>query len=83
MVVTVFFMLALRYTSVGRRFQVVGANPVSSQVVGLRVTLTQILVYVVAAVLYAIAGVALAGLLRNPGRQHRIALPARTRSPPS
>ena len=66
-VVTVFFIVALRYTSVGRRFQVVGANPVSSQVIGMRVTLTQILVYVVAAVLYAIAGVALAGLLRNPG----------------
>jgi ribose transport system permease protein len=65
--VTLFFILGLRYTSVGRRFQVVGANPVSSQVIGLRVTLTQILVYVVAAVLYAIAGVALAGLLRNPG----------------
>jgi ribose transport system permease protein len=65
--ITALFMVALRYTSVGRRFQVVGANPVSSHVIGLRVTLTQILVYVVAAVLYAIAGVALAGLLRNPG----------------
>jgi ribose transport system permease protein len=64
---TVFFIFTLRYTSVGRRFQVVGANPVSSHVVGLRVTLTQILVYVAAAVLYAIAGVALAALLRNPG----------------
>ena len=64
---TLLFIVALRYTTVGRRFQVVGANPVSSQVIGLRVTLTQILVYVVAAVLYAIAGVALAGLLRNPG----------------
>ena len=62
-----FFIVALRYTTVGRRFQVVGANPVSSQIIGLRVTLTQILVYVVAAMLYAIAGVALAGLLRNPG----------------
>jgi len=66
-IVTLLFIVALRYTTVGRRFQVVGANPVSSQVIGLRVTLTQILVYVVAAVLYAIAGVALAGLLRNPG----------------
>lgn len=65
--VTLFFILGLRYTSVGRRFQVVGANPVSSHVMGVRVTLNQILVYVVAAVLYAIAGVALAGLLRNPG----------------
>src|SRR5262245_35088202 len=65
--VTAFFIVALRYTSIGRRFQVVGANPVSSHVIGLRVTLTQILVYVVAAMLYAIAGVALAALLRNPG----------------
>jgi len=65
--VTLFFVVGLRYTSVGRRFQVVGANPVSSNVVGVRVTLNQIMVYVVASVLYGIAGVALAGLLRNPG----------------
>jgi ribose transport system permease protein len=65
--VTLAFSLGLRYTSVGRRFQVVGANPVSAQVVGVRVMLNQIMVYVVAAVLYAIAGVALAALLRNPG----------------
>ncbi len=64
---TLLLIVALRYTTVGRRFQVVGANPVSSQVVGVRVTLNQILVYVVAAMLYAIAGVALAGLIRNPG----------------
>ncbi len=67
LVVTVLLSLALRYTSVGRRFQVVGANPVSSQVVGIRVTLNQILVYVAAAILYAVAGVALGALLRNPG----------------
>jgi ribose transport system permease protein len=66
-IVTLFFIVGLRYTSVGRRFQVVGANPVSSHVMGVRVTLSQTLVYVVAAVLYAIAGVALAALLRNPG----------------
>jgi ribose transport system permease protein len=65
--VTLLFIVGLRYTSVGRRFQVVGANPVSSQVMGVRVTLSQTLVYVVAAVLYAIAGIALAALLRNPG----------------
>ena len=65
--VTLLLILGLRYTSVGRRFQAVGANPISSNVMGVRVTLSQTLVYVVAAVLYAIAGVALAGLLRNPG----------------
>jgi ribose transport system permease protein len=66
-VVTALFIVGLRYTTVGRRFQIVGANPVSSHVIGLRVTLTRILVYVAAAMLYAIAGIALAGLLRNPG----------------
>lgn len=65
--VTVLLILGLRYTTVGRRFQVVGANPVASNVVGVRVTLNQILVYVAAAGLYAVAGIALAGLLRNPG----------------
>jgi ribose transport system permease protein len=64
---TVVLILGLRYTAVGRRFQAVGANPVASHVVGVRVNLNQILVYVVAAVFYALAGVALAGLLRTPG----------------
>jgi ribose transport system permease protein len=64
---TIVLILGLRYTAVGRRFQVVGANPVASHVVGVRVNLNQILVYVVAAVFYALAGVALAGLLRTPG----------------
>jgi ribose transport system permease protein len=65
--ITIVLILGLRYTAVGRRFQVVGANPIASHVVGVRVNLNQILVYVVAAVFYAIAGVALAGLIRNPG----------------
>jgi ribose transport system permease protein len=65
--ITIVLILGLRYTAIGRRFQVVGANPVASHVVGVRVNLNQILVYVVAAVFYAIAGVALAGLIRNPG----------------
>jgi len=66
-VLTILLIVGLRYTAVGRRFQAVGANPVASHVVGVRVTVNQILVYVVAAVFYAIAGVALAGLLRTPG----------------
>ena len=63
---TIVVIVALRYTSGGRRFQVVGANPVAARVVGVRVNLYQVSAYVMAAVLYAIAGVALAGLLRNP-----------------
>ena len=66
-VITLLLVLVFRYTALGRRFQVVGANPVASEVVGVRVKLNQILVYVAAAVLYAIAGVAFAGLIRTPG----------------
>lgn len=60
-------VLVFRFTTVGRRFQVVGANPVASSVVGLRVNVNQISAYVAAAVLYATAGVLLAAYLRNPG----------------
>ena len=65
--ITIVLILGLRYTAVGRRFQAVGANAVASNVMGVRVNLNQILVYVVAAAFYAIAGVALAGLIRSPG----------------
>ena len=64
---TILLLVGLRYAATGRRFQAVGANPVASNVVGIRVNVHQILVYVVAAVFYAVAGVMLAGLLRNPG----------------
>ncbi|MGH8915240.1 MAG: ABC transporter permease [Acidimicrobiia bacterium] len=65
--VTILLMVVFRFTVVGRRFQVVGANPVASMVLGLRVNLNQMMAYVVAAVLYATAGVLLAGYLRAPG----------------
>jgi ribose transport system permease protein len=64
---TIVVSVVLRYTAVGRRFRVVGANPVASSVVGVRVSLNQIMAYVMAAVLYAMAGLALAGLIRRPG----------------
>jgi ribose transport system permease protein len=65
--VTVVMMVLFRYSGVGRRFQVVGANPVASAVAGLRVNLYQVGAYVVAAMLYALAGILLAAFLRNPG----------------
>ena len=67
LLLTVIVSVVLRYTAIGRRFRVVGANPVASSVVGVRVSLNQILAYVMAAVLYAMAGLALAGLIRRPG----------------
>ncbi len=64
---TVLLILGFRYTTLGRRFQAVGANPVASHVVGLRVNVNQIGAYVVAGVFYAVAGIALAGQLKVPG----------------
>ncbi len=66
-VITILLIIGFRYTTTGRRFQAVGANPVASTVNGLKVNLNQIAAYVVAAVLYSVAGVLLAGLLRIPG----------------
>ncbi|HEY6628705.1 MAG TPA: ABC transporter permease [Acidimicrobiia bacterium] len=64
---TLVLVVIFRYTGAGRRFQVVGANPVASTVIGLRVNLNQIAAYMVAAVLYATAGMLLAASLRSPG----------------
>jgi ribose/xylose/arabinose/galactoside ABC-type transport system permease subunit len=66
-VITILLVIGFRFTTVGRRFQAVGANPVASHVSGLRVSLNQVAAYVVAAVLYAMAGILIAALLRNPG----------------
>ncbi len=65
-VLTLLFILVFRYTTAGRRFQAIGANPVASRVVGLRVNLGQVSAYVVASVLYAIAGILLASFLKTP-----------------
>lgn len=66
-VLTVVLVLVFRFTSIGRKFQVVGANPIASTVVGLRVNLNQLTAYVVAGMFYATAGVLLAGSIRTPG----------------
>lgn len=63
---TLILVVVFRYTTFGRRFQVVGANPVASLIVGLRVNLIQISAYVAAAVLYGIAGILLGAFLKTP-----------------
>ncbi len=64
--ITVVLIVVFRFTTPGRRFQVVGANPVASWIAGLRVNLNQVSAYVVAAVLYGVAGILIAGLLHTP-----------------
>jgi ribose/xylose/arabinose/galactoside ABC-type transport system permease subunit len=64
--VTLVLIVIFRFTTAGRRFQVVGANPTASWIAGLRVNLNQMSAYVIAAVLYGTAGILLAALLRTP-----------------
>jgi len=64
---TLVLVFVFRYTTLGRRFQAVGANPTAANVNGLRVNVNQIAAYVFAAVLFAIAGILLAALRGSPG----------------
>jgi ribose transport system permease protein len=64
--VTVVLALGLRYTTVGRRFQAVGANPRAAWMAGINVHRYVVLAYVAAAVLYGTAGLLLAAFIRSP-----------------
>ena len=54
--------LVLRYTTAGRRFQAVGANPRAAWMAGLRVRSHVVLAYTAAGALYAVAAILLAGM---------------------
>jgi ribose transport system permease protein len=64
--VTVALALLLRYTAAGRRFQSVGANPMAAWIAGIHVNVYIVFAYAVAGMLYALAGVLLAGFIRSP-----------------
>jgi ribose transport system permease protein len=59
---TILVALVLRYTATGRRFQAVGANPRAAWMAGIRVRTHVVFAYTVAASLYAVAAVLLAGV---------------------
>ena len=63
--ITLALIVLFRSTTAGRRFQVVGANPTAARIAGLKVNLHQVSAYVVASVLYGVAGVLLASFLRT------------------
>jgi ribose transport system permease protein len=71
---TVYFALAtllvvsfvLKKAVAGRRFEAIGANPLTARSVGLRVQLHQLLAYVYAQLLYCMAGALVAGVTREP-----------------
>ena len=54
--------LVLRYTTAGRRFQAVGANPRAAWMAGLRVRTHVVFAYTAAGILYAVAAILLAGV---------------------
>jgi ribose transport system permease protein len=54
--------LALRYTTAGRRFQAVGANPTAARMAGLRVRTHVVFAYTAAGALYGVAAILLAGV---------------------
>ncbi len=56
----------LKKTVVGRRFEVIGANPLAGRAAGLRVRLHRMMAYVYAQLLYCLAGILIAGITREP-----------------
>jgi ribose/xylose/arabinose/galactoside ABC-type transport system permease subunit len=58
--------VVLRSTRLGRFFVAAGTNRVAAEIIGVRVTRYEMGGYVVAALLYGVAGILLAGLLQTP-----------------
>ena len=58
--------IILRKTTVGRRFSAVGANPRAAHVAGISLPVYQIAAFVVAGLLYGVAGILLSAFIRNP-----------------
>jgi ribose transport system permease protein len=71
---SVFFAIAaliivsfvLKKTVMGRRFEAIGANPLAAQAVGLQVQRHQMMAYVLAQLLYCVAGILISGITREP-----------------
>ncbi|MEB0000665.1 ABC transporter permease [Cryobacterium sp. RTS3] len=56
----------VKRTVAGRRFEAVGANPLTARATGLRVTIHQSLAFVWAQLLFCLAGILLAGITNQP-----------------
>ncbi|WP_240319032.1 ABC transporter permease [Acidibrevibacterium fodinaquatile] len=58
--------LVLKKTVIGRRFEAIGANPLAARAIGLGVRRYQVAAYVCAQLLYAVAGLLIAGVTKEP-----------------
>jgi ribose transport system permease protein len=56
----------LKKTVMGRRFEAIGANPLAARAAGLNVKRHEFMAYVLAQLLYCMAGVLIAGITREP-----------------
>jgi ribose/xylose/arabinose/galactoside ABC-type transport system permease subunit len=66
LLVTLLIVLFFRYTTLGRKFQSVGANSLAAWILGIRVNAYVVLAYVIAGFLYGLSGILLAGFLQSP-----------------
>jgi ribose transport system permease protein len=62
--IVVSFML--KKTVMGRRFEAIGANPLAARAAGLNVQRYEFMAYVLAQLLYCMAGILIAGITREP-----------------
>jgi ribose transport system ATP-binding protein len=58
--------LALNRTPAGRRYMAVGASPAAARVIGVPVSLTIVMTYMLAGLCYATAAIMLAGVVQSP-----------------
>jgi ribose transport system permease protein len=56
----------LKKTVIGRRFEAVGANPLAAEAAGLNVQRHEFMAFVLAQLLYCMAGILIAGITREP-----------------
>jgi ribose transport system permease protein len=65
-ILVVVLALILRASRLGRNYVAAGTNRTAAEVIGIRVVFYELAGYIIAAVLYGVAGVFLAGLLSTP-----------------
>lgn len=66
LLILIIVSFVLKKTVVGRRFEMIGANPKAAYAAGLRVRLYQAMAYVFAQLHYCVAGILISGITREP-----------------
>lgn len=66
LIVLALVTFGLKKTVVGRRFEAIGANPLAARAIGLNVRTHQMMAYVLAQLLYCVAGILIAGITTQP-----------------